>query len=208
MCNLMCETCVLSVSGRIIYEFHVTVDVPHDNFKEVCRFLDLCREKGIKGIVIENLGRSGKLYYDVMTSSVVKSDVTEAYQALFAQADMLEEHGFRVLRRKIETVTWNYPDNADQKGYFESHMEFEVADYTQFDEIVRKFGGYTSRNRGKKGIALATLRRNDVSWWLFGQELLAFHQGLERHGYYPKKTLNEFCVYDDNKSLDDSWIFG
>jgi hypothetical protein len=168
----------------------------------------MCSAWGIKGIVIENLSPSGEVSVDVMTSSVVKTTYLDAFNEMNEIASELTALDFDVIRRKIETVSWNFPDNPDQKGYFETHIEFDVADIDHFSVLVRQLGGYVSRNANKPGKAIATLRRNARSWFLYGYDLGPFVDGIESAGYVANKTLNEYCPYDDNPTHDDSWIKG
>lgn len=204
----MCDDCVLASSRDIIYEIHITVDVSPDDSETVARFKEVCAKIGTKGIVIENLSPSGNIYYDVMTSGVVKTSFDVAKEEMMSQASLLESMGFDVIRRKIETVSWNYPLNPEVKGYFESHNEFDVEDYDDFSSIVRNLGGYASRNVSKPGVAIGTIRRKSKSWWLFGDELGPFINGLSNNGYVAKKTINEYCPFDDNEKHDDTWIKG
>ncbi|OVE79531.1 hypothetical protein BVY00_00195 [bacterium G20] len=114
-------------SSALPYEFHVTVEA--DGIKPA-PFIKVCRQLGVKAIVLDLGVNNCSDLTDYMTSSKAKYETdAEALDELSRIAHGLND--FTVIRRKIETVPWHQvapkaEGEAMPEGcYFESHLAIE-----------------------------------------------------------------------------------
>jgi len=125
------------------FEIHVTVDASEMRDPIMCdsksfdleQFKLVCKDIGVKPIVID-LEINGQVdIQDVMTSSKHFGDNRSAYEESIRILGRLEDYGFKVVRNKIETVPWHMQapsvltfDREIPNGcYFESHIGVVVS---------------------------------------------------------------------------------
>lgn len=111
------------------FEIHVTVDI--ESFVYTGGLEDFksdCNEIGVKPIVLDLKMKEGSLK-DVMTSSKHFGDNRSAYEEANRIANKLTSFGYKVVRKKIETVPWHPAAPVIPTGkeipngcYFESHI--------------------------------------------------------------------------------------
>jgi hypothetical protein len=195
------------------YEIHVTVKT-----EEVNRFMEECGAVGVKPIVLDLQKQDGGIIQDVMTSSKLTGDDTDAWNRMKEVTWYLQAKGFNVVREKIETVPWHSKalihDANSQEGYFETHIPVIVKE----DEVaglikVAKFLDlHPSKNALKKlarkqVVQMVTLRRKDCSSEQFKNWVDWALESLHKYGYsLLKEPEIEYALYDSNVNHDASWI--
>ena len=112
------------------FEIHITVDAESysiENFG-LEEFKSDCKEIDVKPIVLDLEMKEGTLK-DVMTSSKHFGDNRSAYEEANRIANELTSFGYKVVRKKIETVPWhpaaptfNTGETIPNGCYFESHI--------------------------------------------------------------------------------------
>ena len=111
------------------FEIHITVDTSENFFEcDIDGFKSKCQEFGVKPIVLDLEMKEGSIK-DVMTSSKHFGDNRSAYEEANRIANGLTSFGYKVVRKKIETVPWHPAAPTFNTGepipngcYFESHI--------------------------------------------------------------------------------------
>ena len=202
------------------YEIHVTVRT-----NEVERFQNVCKDIGVKPIILDLQKKSGDVLCEVMTSSTISTydkTVVEAKSDMISICALLTKAGFEVIRSKIETVPWHPLAPSEHNGvkhfegsHFETHFGVIINhsdDVENLKAIANRFNLHLSKNILKRRpdgsyIQMATYRSYDKvseDFSLLVDEILkamyAKHLTLEK---LPKI---EFAVYDSNHQHDMNWI--
>jgi len=141
------------------FEIHITVDLEKlletnftiDNFREDCKSIE------VKPIVLDLEMKEGSIK-DVMTSSKHFGDNRSAYEEANRIANKLTSFGYKVVRKKIETVPWHPAAPTFNTGepipngcYFESHIGVVILpeEKVALQELVEGLNeGYYSPSRG------------------------------------------------------------
>jgi hypothetical protein len=200
------------------YEFHITVHT-----SEIERFKGTCAALGVKPIVLDLQNQQGEsVMHDVMTSSTFMGDNPGAYNEMERIAVGLTEAGFKVVRKKIETVPWHPAAPEAHEGntppmpkdcYFESH--FGVVCTTlrrgELHGIAKQLDAHLSRNIFKKldGDSfkiMLTARSYEGTATQFKQRVADIEATLKEMGFDVDKVIVEFSVYDTRVNHDSSWI--
>lgn len=214
----------VSVTGPLPFEIHITVeDAIVEDFKAACSSL------GVKPIFLALQDRDGNARMrDVMTSSVHLGDSTTALVEMHRIANGLKDHGFRVVRNKIETVPWHPAAPSDVDGvrsmpqgcYFESHLNILVKAATDEDRervqgrlkgYATVLGAHLSRNIFKEYsptefTVMMTLRSYDATRETFQIKVDKLVAGLKEGGFEMEKIIVEFAIYDDKNAHDAAWL--
>lgn len=223
------------------FEIHVTVDMSRivdgdgdpvngkkffvEDFKRQCKFL------GVKPIVLELQLENGTLD-DVMTSSKHFGDNRSAYEESERIARELSKMGYRVVRKKIETVPWHsaapvvdgvipIPNDC----YFESHIGVMITpeqkenlnDFVDFlnDTFEQSESGgvakmsqnfFKKSNDGSRFINMITYRNNLCGYNTFLEEVEMIKYSLMSNGFEFEKVEVEYAIYDTNVSHDNAWL--
>lgn len=230
-----------NASFPLPFEIHITVDMSRivdgdgdsirgrklfvDDFKRQCQYL------GVKPIVIELQLENGTLE-DVMTSSKHFGDNRSAYEESERIANKLIKLGYRVVRKKIETVPWHsaapiidgilpIPNGC----YFESHIGVvitpdEKQELNNFVEALNTgledtgVGGvaklsqnfFKKSNDGSKFINMLTYRNNVCGYNTFKDEVEMIKESLTSSEFIYEKVEVEYAIYDTNVTHDDVWL--
>lgn len=230
-----------NASFPLPFEIHITVDMSRivdgdgdsirgrklfvDDFKKQCQYL------GVKPIVIELQLENGTLE-DVMTSSKHFGDNRSAYEESERIANKLIKLGYRVVRKKIETVPWHsaapiidgilpIPNGC----YFESHIGVvitpdEKQELNNFVEALNTgledtgVGGvaklsqnfFKKSNDGSKFINMLTYRNNVCGYNTFKDEVEMIKESLISSEFIYEKVEVEYAIYDTNVTHDDVWL--
>lgn len=222
------------------FEIHITVDMSRivdeegdpvngkkmfvDDFKRHCESL------GVKPIVLELQLENGTLD-DIMTSSKHFGDNRSAYEESERIANYLSKLGYRILRKKIETVPWHPAVPVISKGkeipngcYFESHIGVVIHpsqknDLNDFVESTLKnrhlieLGGtaklsqnFFKKSNDGKFINMLTYRNNMCGSIKFKLEVEAIKHVLIEEGFEFEKVEVEYAIYDTNVGHDSAWL--
>jgi hypothetical protein len=202
------------------YEIHVTVRT-----NEVERFQDVCKDIGVKSIILDLQKKSGDVLCEVMTSSTISTHdktVVEAKAAMVGICVLLTKAGFDVIRSKIETVPWHplAPSEHNGQSHFEgSHFETHfgvVINYSEdvdnLKKIAEQFNLHWSKNILKRRpdgsyIQMVTYRSYDKvseDFSLLVDQILKTM--YSKHLTLEKLPKIEFAVYDTNHKHDLNWI--
>lgn len=223
------------------FEIHVTVDMSRivdgngdsTNGKKlfVEDFKNHCKSLGVKPIVIELELENGTLE-DVMTSSKHFGDNRSAYEEAERIANELSRWGYKVVRKKIETVPWHsaapvidgvlpIPNGC----YFESHIgvvitpdqkeklqefvhflndSFEDSGCGGVAKLSQNF--FKKSNDGSKFVNMITYRNNVCGYQTFLEEVELIKYTLISNGFEFEKVEVEYAIYDTNVKHDNVWL--
>ena len=199
------------------YELHLTVAEAPD----VDAFRLACHDAQVKPILLDLQTRSDAVIKDVMTSSVVFGANTDALAALDAQTKVLEAHGLRVVRKKIETVPWHPAAPSlshaspvmPKDCYFECHFGVKVQDgpaLVQLRTLSQKLGCHLSRNTFKRAgdlmVMMLTYRDYEGPYEKVSAAVDYIGAALRAAGYDVDKEIVEFSLYDTKVHHDAAWL--
>lgn len=207
------------------FEIHVTVE----DLQEVDVFKATCADMGVKPLFLALQDQSGATVLNqVMTSSVMRGNNQEALAHANAVAKALADKGFKVTRRKIETVPW-HPAAPSHSGcvqtmpsgsYFEAHFKVRVRGCTEqtvaekellLSEFCKENKLHFSRNIYKMVNKLdytrmLTLRVYDCMQEEFQAQVEIIRKLLASMGFDTPKTDTEFSLFDSDIHNDAQWI--
>lgn len=208
---------------KIPFEIHITVEVVDD----IERFRVVCKEIGVKPILLDLHTKANGAVKDLMTSQVIVGSTTKAFSAMGWTALRLEEFGYKVTRQKIEAAPWHpaspKADNSlkhESDNYFESHIEVTVdnGDPNRSFERLKAFleGSelHLSSNFFKKmddgvGTVMVTLRNNTQTLETFKSILSFWREKLINGGFILNaKDVIEYAIHDSNVLHDSEWMRG
>ena len=216
------------------FEIHITVKSDFISMRRFTNeeFINDCKEIGVKPIVLDLELKEGTLK-DVMTSSKHFGDNRSAYEEANRIEYELEGYGYKVLRKKIETVPWHPAAPVLSKGvipngcYFESHIGVTITpDEKQrlsdlvnntlcnFDEVELSGTCKLSQNffkkskDGSKYVNMLTYRSNKCGSTTFKLEVETIKEILISNGFEFEKVEVEYALYDTNVNHDAKWILG
>lgn len=195
------------------------------------KFKDSCSKIGVKPIVIDLEINSGEIK-DIMTSSKHFGDNRSAYEEAQRIANELSRYGYKVVRKKIETVPWHsaapiidgvlpIPNGC----YFESHIGIvitpgEKQELNSFVEALNAgmedtgVGGvaklsqnfFKKSNDGSKFVNMLTYRNNVCGYNTFKDEVEMIKESLISSEFIYEKVEVEYAIYDTNVTHDDVWL--
>ena len=167
-----------------------------------------------------------------MTSSKHFGDNRSAYEESERIANKLIKLGYRVVRKKIETVPWHsaapmidgilpIPNDC----YFESHIGVVITpdEKQELDSFVEAlntgiedtgFGGVAKLSQnffkkskdGSKFVNMITYRNNLCGYETFKDEVELIKESLISSGFNYEKVEIEYAIYDTNITHDDVWL--
>jgi len=203
------------VEYPIPYEIHVTVDLS----KRILWFKDVCRQIGVKPIVLDLENGGESVMKDVMTSSHIIGDNTSAYNECSRISSELERNGFTVLRKKIETVPWHpaapseLGDKMPEDCYFEAHVGCIIFDHEEakLSRVIDDLDVHLSKNFFKKKedgrlVKMITMRKYNGLYDDFIVELDRLKSRLSANNIDFEKVITEFSIYDTKVSHDFKWL--
>ena len=147
-----------SATFPLPFEIHITVDTTENFFEcDIDGFKSKCQEFGVKPIVLDLEMKEGFIK-DVMTSSKHFGDNRSAYEEANRITNELTSFGYKVVRKKIETVPWHPAAPTFNTGepipngcYFESHIGVVISpdEKEELQEFVQGLNeGFFSPSRG------------------------------------------------------------
>lgn len=223
-----------SATFPLPFEIHITVDAESYSIKNfgLEEFKSDCVDINVKPIVLDLEMKEGSIK-DVMTSSKHFGDNRSAYEEANRIANELTSFGYKVVRKKIETVPWHPAAPVLSKGeipngcYFESHIGVAITpDEKQrlsdlvnntlcnFDEVELSGTCKLSQNffkkskDGSKYVNMLTYRSNKCGSPTFKLEVETIKEVLISNGFEFEKVEVEYALYDTNVNHDAKWILG
>lgn len=228
------------------FEIHITVDVTSlvnkdlsvtkewwQDRLEIESFKRVCSSIGVKPIILDLEINGGSVLKDIMTSSKHFGDNKSAYIECERIAFELDLHGYKVVRKKIETVPWHPGAPVISTGkeipngcYFESHIgviispsrKSELNDFVENvlnGEDVELWGTvklsqnfFKKSNNGEDFVNMLTYRCNKIGSPTFKLQVETIKELLTKHGFDFEKVEVEYAVYDTNVTHDIKWITG
>jgi hypothetical protein len=200
------------------FESHVTVRA--ESPERVKRFRDLCREQGLKCILIE-LSR-GQYHSQPMTAVHHQGSLEDAVAEARAIAECLGSNGFEVTRVKVEAdpTTSGVPRTDEEAArlaaanYFEFHLLVtltRLSDLPALSRLCAEHNAHLSMNAFKQAAGEETERFVTMRLKGMGgaRAAILFDKlagAIELAGYQPSKRVHEYVVYDTNLTLDDGWM--
>lgn len=216
------------VEYPIPYEIHITVDIsgfdsPDGKDKAIEyateSFVRTCKGAGVKPIVLDLESGGDSVMKDVMTSSHIIGNNTEAYTECVRISNYLKVSGFKVVRKKIETVPWHPAapceptDKMPEDCYFEAHIGCVITprDKTKLKDLAEIHNAHLSRNFFKKlkdgkFVNMITLRNYKGTLEDFEYAVDELKKALELNDINFEKVIIEFSIYDTKVSHDFKWL--
>lgn len=206
------------VEFPIWFETHVTIERPSD----IQKYIEDCKEGGVKPIVLDLQNGSDIVMQDVMTSSKHLGDNKSAMNDATNISNYLKSKGYNVVREKIESVPYHpsAPRRFDKNPtmpkdcYFESHIGIRITeqdDRNYLDYYASTNDCHLSKNFFKKNedgsyVIMLTYRNYDCTLEDFNEIIENIKSGLNSIGYKYEKVIIEFAVYDSKVSHDSEWL--
>ncbi|SHL99775.1 hypothetical protein SAMN05444266_10617 [Chitinophaga jiangningensis] len=192
----------------IPYEMHITIaPLSQERLND---FVSHCFEADAKPIVIE-LSRGEHLQQPMLTKTYSLDSSKIAISTAFELASHLQSGGYTPTRIKIEIPDYcaeQYPDLVpDHTPYFEWHGKVLYNKIPQLLRLCQLHQVHLSANALKDsgGIRFITLREfGDIN--LFHTRIHQLIQDLADHSREVLKQQAEYCIYDNNISLDSGWL--
>lgn len=192
------------------------------------KFKDDCFKIGVKPIIIDLEINDGSIIKDVMTSSKHFGDNRSAYEESERISNKLFNFGYKVIRKKIETVPWHsaapiIDGPIPNDCYFESHIGVVITpdEKKELNSFVSNLnieenvlGGVVKLSQnffkkskdGSKFINMITYRNNVCGYKTFKNEIELIKELLTLNGFIYEKVEIEYAIYDTNTTHDDVWI--
>jgi hypothetical protein len=199
------------------YEIHVTVETI-----ETQRFNDECGAIGVKPLVIHNIKSDGSgVLLDLLTSSKTTGTDEDAFNEMTRVSESLQNKGFNVVRKKVETVPWHpkalIHDENSETGYFETHIPIRIKSPGEAKYLVEVCKGldlYLSENLSKSlaggyRVQIATLRRKNTTGTRFKNKVSILTKCMYRLYDLDIEDMEpeiEYAIYDSNVQHDAAWI--
>lgn len=226
------------VDGDIPYEIHVTVNLDKikiTNFSDkhpyknsdlessletrILLFKAICKEIGVKPIVLDLENGGESVMKDVMTSSHCFGNNASSYIECIRIEERLKEAGFDVIRKKVETVPW-HPAAPTIKGdkmpgdcYFEAHIGCVIS--PEEKEILVAIALYNKAHLSKnffkkledgKFVNMLTTRSYSGTFEEFEVTVEHLKNKLTENNIKFEKVITEFAIYDTKVSHDFKWL--
>lgn len=197
------------------FEIHITVEEA-----DVEKFRADCKDVGVKPILLDLHTRGNGVMRDLQTSSAHRGSNRTCYEEIERVANALTARGYKVVRKKAETVPWHpaapaTPGSAMPKDcYFEAHIPVVTRQdaMPQLQRIAESNGARMSRNvfkrHGDDGLVtvMVTLRKYSGTAVTFKVEQDGLLEVLAAAGFTPEKCITEFSIYDSRVAHDSAWI--
>lgn len=205
------------------HEIHVTVA----NVNSLDSFKNICRQVGVKPIVLDLHTKAEGSIIDIMTSSVFVGSTVNAILEAEKIKTFLEDF-YEVVRCKIEVPPF-HPAVPSEKntaqhvvdGYFETHMEVYVTKdpltSTSYDLLVDLLADNPElhvsknyfKNNEESSTVMVTYRKYSGKIERFKNEVSAWRNYIEQNGFTLNgKTIIEYSIYDTKVTHDSQWISG
>lgn len=205
------------------FEIHITVKLPLVHNFEIEKFQETCKKINVKPIVLDLQGRSGNsVMDDVMTSSKHFGTNTSAYSEATRIRSELTNHGYDIIRVKIETVPWHPAapqrcgDRMPQNCYFEAHVPVTIhpADEPAFRTRISQFRLQTHASRNTFKVLDDGRKVIMLTYRMYDDWAQQFQHNVKKLTEYIEsircceigKVHTEFSIYDTKVSHDTSWI--
>lgn len=192
------------LNTEIPFEIHITTgDL---SAGRLINFIDFCHTQAAKPLMIEL--SKGDFIQQPMLTIVVYADAFE--QALSLANDVsnaMDAQDFPVKRLKIEVPAANSASFSTFGKYFEWHGK---TNFTQVDALLvlcEKHKVHLSLNslKNEADTRFITLREFGTKM-MFETRIAALLNELKEGPWTIIKQQSEYCIYDNNKFLDNGWL--
>ena len=206
------------MTERTPYEIHITIE----SAPSLDAFIQTCRALEVKPIVLALQRHQNGPIRDVMTSSVCFGQNSDAYQEMQRIAAGLADAGFKVVRRKIETVPWHpaAPSKSSSNQampaacYFECHLAVRVQDETEqarLGALAHAEGCHLSRNAFKtyedgSATVMMTYRTYEGVYEDVQARVAELKAILTANAFPVDKEVIEFSLFDSKVTHDAAWL--
>ncbi len=207
----------MQLSYKGTFEAHITVKA--DNLAVREKFNLLCRQLGIKCVLIEL--SEGVTRFQPMTASYYHGTFQDVIQKINQTAQKIADAGFEVTRIKIEAMVSNQDipisDMEAQKLPKSNYFEFHVKAILSADEnleMLRKYclqyDAHLSANTFKKLCdgkqqRFITMRVYSTGYKSAQTRFDMLLLYLKSKGFKLSQQQREYTVYDNNLNLDVGW---
>jgi len=185
------------------YEIHVTV-----NTVDRSKFIDDCKEMGVKPIIIE-VENNSNFEQQVMTSAKYTGD--DFKEKLNELCKYLNEKEYKILRKKVEIK----PEETKNPGfiYYETHFRLKLAldfNRSKLIDFCKENNVHLSKNLFKKAsdfvYQMITYRDSKMTYQEFLNKVESIMVGLDKLNIIYDKVEIEEAIFDSNINIDNSWL--
>lgn len=192
----------------IPFEIHITTN----NFNSNCQadFIEFCRIKGAKPLIIE-LAKGYFIKQPMLTKVIYANNLNAVLSTANEISSSMHRFNFSVKRLKIEIPSKNYaalnnyPSDFDK--YFEWHCKVNYDNPSLLLVICEKHKAHLSLNalKNQGNTRFITLREFGTKS-KFEERVAAILNELHDNTWTVLKQQFEYCIYDNNKFLDNGWL--
>ena len=193
----------------IPFELHLTIKPLNSDLIDT--FVASCTTHNAKPILIE-LAQGEYLQQPMFTKLIHCKSLSEAQSTSVAYQEMLNELNFDVRRTKIEIPAnhFNATDwetRATFSPYFEWHGKISFERQEELLLLCEKHRVHLSLNALKDAqkVRFLTLREYGTQKQ-FQTRVDQLVNGLSDQGWPIHKQQSEYCLVDDNVTLDKGWL--
>lgn len=201
-----------------LFEAHLTITKLSEE-EQKQKFINLTKQLGIKPLLI-HLYR-GDAPIQPMTASTHEGTWTMVQKEINVLVQKIEQAGFIINRVKVEAHPDNkgVPKDENQakrfpEGYFETHLKvlFGQKDEELLKNICQNHQAHLSYNAFKTHTAtllqekFVTLRHYAIGKTEAFAEAQKLKNELLNAHFTITKTITEYCIFDNNTSLDNNWL--
>jgi hypothetical protein len=193
----------------IPFELHLTIGPLNNDL--IDSFIDSCTMLDAKPILIE-LAQGEYLQQPMLTKLIHCKSLSEAQSTAIAYQRMLNKLNFEVRRMKIEIPANHYnatawETNASFSPYFEWHGKISFERQEELLLLCEKHRVHLSLNALKDAqeVRFVTLREYGTQQQ-FQTRVDQLIKDLCDQGWPIQKQQAEYCLFDDNVTLDTGWL--
>lgn len=193
---------------EIPFELHITVD--NLALDRQANFVDFCASKQSKSLMIE-LSKGNFINQPMLSKIVYANNLNHVLFIATEISNSMKSQNFLVKRLKIEIPARDSDLFKYHSSHFDKYFEWHCKiDYTQVDkllELCEAHKVHLSLNsmKNEPNVRFITLREFGEKP-KFEQRIQWLLTDLQSGNWVILKQQFEYCIYDDNKFLDNGWL--
>lgn len=193
---------------EIPFEIHITIDnLTSDRQAD---FVDFCVAKQAKPLMIE-LSKGDFINQPMLSKIIYANNLDHILSIATEISNSMKSQNFLVKRLKVEIPAVNSDLFKNHVSSFDKYFEWHCKiNYTQVDkllELCESHKVHLSLNSMKNdpNVRFITLREFGAKS-KFEQRIKFLLNDLQQGNWAILKQQFEYCIYDNNKFLDNGWL--
>lgn len=192
----------------IPFETHITVDDFEKNREQ--EFVQFCNERVSKPLMIE-LSKGECLKQPILSKVTFANKLELILEKAQIIAKQLEQNNFVVKRIKIEVPSTKaylfQKSNLASNNYFEWHGKIKLLEINKLLLVCKNHEVHLSQNSLKNECEMRFITLREFgNEKVFENRIYNLIDVLNIGGWQVLKQQSEYCVYDNNKLLDNGWL--